>query len=472
MTRPAPLLRVLAVLAAAGLGAACGGPRPPVNVLLVVLDTARADAFSAYGNGRAATPVFDHLADEGVVYTDARSTSAWTVPAHGSLFTGLYPSRHGAHGEHVFLDPEQITLAELLAPTHATAAFSENPQVSGGRGFTQGFDHFEETWREMHSASDVPATDERAVAWLAGRDRSRPFFVFVNFIAPHLPYAPPQPFQDAFVPPGLLPPDEVERLRHFDEWDARLYMTGQLSLSPAQVEALRGLYRAEVSFADARVGRLVEELRRERVLDRTLVAVVSDHGENITDHGLMEHQFCLYDTLLRVPFLLRLPGTFEGGERRAAPVQLVDVAPTVLEVAGVPRESWPPFEGVSLVGGNPPPDRPQVAEYMRPLAQRWRFQRVAPDFDFDPFERRLKAVVVGRMKLIRPETGAAELYDLAADPGEEHDLAAERPELVAELSHWLDAWAAARPAAGGTGPAGEKLDEETRRALRALGYLD
>jgi arylsulfatase A-like enzyme len=456
-------------LAAAALLAGCGPSRPP-NVLLIVLDTARADAVSAYAGAPAATPVLDRLATQGVLFEAARSTSAWTVPAHGSLFTGLYPSRHGADWEHLMLEPERVTLAELLAPTHATAGFSENPHIGERRGFHQGFATFVDAWRSQKLGSDVAPTDRRVLEWLAARDQSRPFFLFVNFMAPHLPYAPPPPFRERFVPAGA-DPEQVERLAAMNEWSARQYLAGQFTLSAEEIETLRGLYRGEVAFADARVGTLLAALEQEGELDRTLVAVVGDHGENLIEHGLWEHQFCLYETLLRVPLVLRLPGWFEGGRRRAEPVQLPDLAPTILEVAGVPRERWPPMEGLSLASGELPARRPQVAEYGRPVEQRWRFARVDPNFDFSRFDRRLAAVVAGNWKLILSDRGEVELYDLDADPNEQRDRAAEQPDLAAGLRRFLDEWRAKarEPPSGAPTP---PLDEETRKALKALGYVE
>jgi len=434
----------------------------------VVLDTTRADAVSADGGEGAETPTLDRLAEEGVLYTQARSTSAWTVPSHGSLFTGLYPSRHGAHHEHLKLDPQMTTVAEALAPEYATAGFSENPHVSRGYGFAQGFEHFEETWRGRPAATAVPPTADRVMAWLRARDRERPFLVFINFMTPHLPYAPDRRFERRFVPAGA-DPKLVEGLRRFNEWDARLVMTGRRTLSPEQVSLLRDLYRADVAFADFRLARVVVELARERALDHTLVAVVGDHGENITDHGLMEHQFCLYDSLLRVPMILRLPGTFDGGRKLDAPVQLVDLAPTILQVAGVPKERWPVFQGVSLVDHPPPADRPEVAEYMRPSGQRWRFERVAPGFDFSRFDRRLRALVIGRWKVIVPEGGTPELYDVVADPGELHDVAAEHPDVVDRMATWLERWSQGDRHV--TGEGAPRVDPETKKALEALGYV-
>jgi len=473
-----------AVLAVSLFVACAPRPEPPPrvpNVLLVVLDTTRADAVGADGDvfGAATpvapprTPVLDRLAAEGTLFTHARSTSAWTVPAHGSLFTGLYPSRHGAHHEHLLLDPEQITLAELLASTHQSAGFSENPHIGAPKGFAQGFATFVETWRGQPSAAAVPPTDRLAREWLAARDRGRPFFLFVNFMAPHLPYAPPPEFQNLFVP-SFVDPELLARLRAMDEWAARAWITGELTLSPEELDLLRGLYRAEVSFADARLGHLLAALAAEGELDHTLVVVVGDHGENLGDHGLMEHQFSLHDTLLRVPLVLRWPGGVAAGVRREDPVQLVDVFPTVLAAAGIPRESQPPNEGLSLLG-EIPSSRPQVAETMRPESQRWRFERVAPDFDFTPFDQRLRAVIVRDRKLILPERGNPELYDLGVDPGEAHNLALAEPELVGRLTAWLEEWTArARqpgPGTAGSPSEGPELDEETRRALEALGYL-
>ena len=168
--------------------------------------------------------------------------------------------------------------------------------------------------------------------------------------------------------------------------------------------------------------------------------------------------------------ILRLPGVVAAGLEDPAPVQLVDVLPTVLEAVGVPRELWPAIEGESLLRGSPPPDRPVFAEYMRPTEQAKLFAKVDPDFDFAPFDRRLKSVQVGDMKLIEADRGPVELYDLGADPGETRNLAAERPDLVAELRQRLEAFAGEwTPAATTEEPI---LDEETREALRALGYLD
>jgi hypothetical protein len=159
------------------------------------------DAVSAYGDARAQTPKLDALAEDGVRFANARATSAWTVPTHGSLFTGLYPSTHGAHHESQRLDASQLTLAGLLKPTHATAGFSENPHIIPENGFAQGFDVFDLTWRQprrRRSRRPHPII-VHARRWLEKRDRSRPFFPFINLITPPLPYDPPGDVLDRFT---------------------------------------------------------------------------------------------------------------------------------------------------------------------------------------------------------------------------------------------------------------------------------
>jgi arylsulfatase A-like enzyme len=454
------------------LGAACrSAPSGPPNVLLVVFDTARTDAFSYFGRGGTQTPVFDGIAAKGVVFPKARSTSAWTLPSHASLFTGLYPSRHGATHESHLLASERVTMAEVLAPTHETAGFSENPHIGRAKGFAQGFGHFDETWRLRGQRGEAAPTIEHVLEWLRGRGPAsdRPFFLFINLMDPHLPYVPPEPFASQLASNGFEP-ERVRRMRDVNEREARLYMTGRLRFTPREFEILRALYDAEVAFSDSRAGRVLNELQTQGLLDHTLVILVADHGENIGEHELMEHQLCLYETLLRVPIAFRLPGVFEGGEVREAPAQLVDVPPTVFEVLGVPQESQPPMEGTSLLGNDPPATRPLYAEYMRPIRQKARFLAVNPVFDFTRFDRRLRSIQVGDLKLITSDRGDVELFDLSDDPGENVNLSEERPEVVETLKGQLGRWL---EAGGSASPVHEPaLDPETIEALRELGYME
>jgi arylsulfatase A-like enzyme len=443
-------------------------PVSPPNLLVIVLDTARPDAIGAYTEARAHTPTLDALAHTGVLFTNAHSTSAWTLPAHGSLFTGLFPSRHGAHWEGSGLSEELTTLAEILAETHETVGLSENPHIIAAKGFAQGFDRYAETWRARRGPKLPPTTLELFARWLDERDPERPFFAFVNLMTPHLPYMPPEEHRRRFIDPALQA--RASELTDFGESDARDVMMGRRELPPSDLQLLRELYLADLSFADERVGEAFDMLRAAGELEQSFIIVTGDHGENIGHHGLMEHQLCLYETLLRVPLILRLPGVFEGGERRDDPVQLVDLLPTVLDVFGVPEERRPHSEGRSLLGAAIPADRPIYAEYMRPEPQKRLFLKRDPGFDFSPYDRRLRSIQVGSLKLIASDRGERELYDLARDPDELHDLSAARPEDAARLAAQLDSWARnLAPRAAQPAPA---IDPEARRALRELGYTD
>ncbi len=446
----------------------------PLNVALVVLDTTRADAVEGYGarnanaGAPAHTPTIARLAREGALFENARTTSAWTLPSHGSIFTARFPSRHGAHAEGDAIASELTTLGDLLGRTHAAAGFSENPHIVEARGFARGFDHFEETWREPHARDASPPTEERVAQWLAARDREEPWFLFINLMTPHLPYAPPDRYVERFAP--TLSPEIVENFRSVEEGHARMQIMGQLGFKRIDFSILRALYRADVAWADERLGDIVKLLERADDLDDTLLIVVSDHGENIGHHGLMEHQFCLYESLLRVPLVVRWPEGFEPGSVRSDDVQLVDLLPTILEALDWPREEWPVVEGRSLIADPAEREpRPVYAELMRPIAQEPLYRAIDEEFDFAPFLRRLKSIQVGNLKLIASENGEAELYDLARDPGERVDLARQRPEdverLRAQLLEWSGGW---EPRRGDEAA----IDDETREALRALGYAE
>lgn len=438
------------------------------NVLIVVLDTVRADAISAYGGSGAHTPHLDALAADGTLFEKARAVSSWTLPNHATLFTGLYSFQHDAHHETDRLAGKQTTLAELLSATHTTAAFSENPHIIRAKGFAQGFDSFEETWRDRGAAGRW-GTVEAFREWLASRDRSRPYFAFVNLFTAHLPYAPPDPWLERFFTPEELASGLVHRMTAFGESEARRYLVGELKI-PARIwDVLRRLYLADTASTDDRLGKILAALREDGTADDTVVVVISDHGENLGEHGLAEHQFALYETLLRIPMVLRYPGVFDGGEVRRGPVQLVDVAPTILDLVGAGSETWEHLAGRSLVEGDPPAERPVLGETFRPIQQWALYARAHPDFDFAPFDRRLKSLQVGTLKLIASDRGELELYDLAEDPGELTDLVADRPDDVKRLRRLLrDVVPEWTPRGGGEAPS---LDAETAEQLRSLGYI-
>jgi len=325
-----------------------------------------------------------------------------------------------------------------------------------------------ETWRSTPPMTITRSWEEFLAARTGEAAGERPFFLFVNILDPHLPYRPPPAFARATLPAGTSD-EQRHRATMVAMPQAVGHMAGTAPLDDEALATLRGLYAAEVSYADTRIGGLLDLLRETGELDRTLVVWTSDHGENIGDHGLMDHQFCLYETLLHVPLILRLPGRFEGGGLEDAPAQLVDVMPTILDAVGIERERWPTMDGTPLGPEGLPPDRPVIAQTRRPLSQRAIFAEHAPGFEFARFDHRLTSIQVGQHKLILTDDGEAELYDLQADPAEARDRADEDPARVEELRTLLQKQGLA--SAPGPVQATPELDQATVEALRALGYL-
>lgn len=453
-------------LAAAFSFAGCSGTERP-NVVLVVLDTTRADHFSAYGYPRATTPGFDAFAERSIRFDRAFATSSWTVPSHASLFTGLYPMTHGATQESQYLAADAETLAELLADDgYETAAFSNNAWVGEKTNLTQGFAHVGEMWRQRGPGQAV-RTNRAVVEWLDARDSDRPFFLFVNYIEPHWTYSAPRPWQDRFLFPGVT---AAERKRaNFGVVDWYLDRDGVSErLLPIRV----GLYDAELAWVDAALGQLLEMLRDRGLEDSSLIVVASDHGENLGDNGHQGHSFTLYDSTLRVPLAIRPPGGRGAGSLRTDPVQLADVFETIVTAAGVSPGSAR-RAGVDLLGAPLPNDRPLIAEYYYPAQFLSYFPEAARSgAELEPFRRRIRALRIGSHKFIWGSDGRHELYDVAADPGETRDLSGSAPATAARMQAALEALVA-RYAVDTAPPAPPEgvLDPDIEANLRELGYL-
>jgi arylsulfatase A-like enzyme len=447
------------------------GGEPP-DVLLVVVDTLRADVPSFSGApGAVPTPVMDALAAGGTVFTRCRAPSSWTKPSTASLLTGLQPAEHGALGFESVLPGEAATLAEVLrAAGWRTAAFADNPFVSPEFGFAQGFDAF--TGRHpsplargtllLKAAGQVrlrlaggaaysfgPGVDlgaDRvlgdAAAFLAAGGEGRPGFAYCHLIEPHYPYTPPPPFDGGR--PRVDPPHSSGILP-FDSFPA---------VAPADAAIMKANYLGEARSVDAALGRALEALRRAGRLDRTLVVLTSDHGEEFHEHGGWTHGQSLYEELVRVPLVVRAPKGGPGaGLRVEAPVSLVDAMPTILDLAGVASSARP--SGRSLV----------------PLLRGERMEPVPCFAEIAAGPVGARAVFLGNEALVvsrKSGTEAVQLFDLAADPGEKAPLAAGGAKEAA-LRALLDR-AFESMAAGALRGATRPFDEETRRALRAIGY--
>ncbi len=457
--------RLLAAVLAGSFLIACGGGAPP-NIVLIVVDTARADRFTFDGYARPTTPRIAALAAEGAIYERAYTPAPWTLPAHASLFTGMYPSSHGADGTHPRLDVARPTLAERLRDAgYRTVAYVENPWVAKAYRFDRGFDKFDEIWRATDapdgSAAELVALNVQR--FLEERrddvvERERPFFLFINYLEPHLPYNPPEPERGRFLEPPVDAP-RVERLRAFKTPEELRYILGLSDLSAADVKILSDLYDGEIAYCDRRVGEIADMLRRQAMLDDTVFVVTSDHGEAIGEHRMLDHKMSVYDEVLRIPMVVRYPKAIAPGQRIRRPVMLQDLYPTLLSFAGVgagptahggpaagalPLPEMAPLPGVR--GLAPGPERPVLlGEFARPpfvQVMRENF----PKADLVPWDRALVAWHEGTGKLLWGSDGRHRLFDLAGDPGELHDLAPGDAERVKALAARVDAWLA-RPGA-------------------------
>ena len=472
-----------ACVPAAILGAGCVGawsdrarsfhelPQPPApadapardrpNVVLIVLDTVRAANLSAYGYPRRTSPRLDALAAEGVRYSNATTPGAWSLPGHASLFTGLFPSEHGVGlsspdaGASSALDAAHVTLAEALAEQgYATAAVSANPLISPAFNLDQGFRYLDarraarglnryqpllrrvENWlpravlaapfewyfRPEHRTGDQVTA--AALEWLQlRRPPGQPFLLFLNYMDAHPPF--------------------VRRPEFEAGWDEALH--GDLG------QRRVALYDSGIAFADHEVGRLLDFLRAQPDSDRNWIIVTSDHGEMLGEHGQTGHHCALFQELLHVPLIMRFPRAAgpPPGTVDDRPVQLVDIAPRILDALGL-----------SLPGRRPPARASMLAMTVC---------KCAPGHAALHGEAS-EAVLMDGYKYVEETGRPPRLFDLRRDPGEQENLSARLPDqqarLRAELEGWRGSLAAVR-----SPPADEARRKEREEALRSLGYL-
>jgi arylsulfatase A-like enzyme len=452
---------VLACLPAL-LSAACSEPEagPPASLVIVSLDTTRADRLGAYGAERPTTPHLDALAEHALLFETARAPAFNTLVSHASLFTGLFPRAHGATpvGEARRLPSAARTLAEdLSAAGWQTAAFTTHADwLSAGFGMDQGFEHFDASW------DGAPAVLERARAWLERRDRTRPFLLFVHLFDVHSdddtgrPYRAPDAVRGRFT--GRYP----DRMRDWQSEPVRgsIFLEGvrrgRIDLLDGEIDELRAQYDEGLLGLDRDLGPFLEQLRAGQAPEAWL-CVTADHGEEFLEHGGLLH-VGVYEEILRVPWLLVPPAATAdawGTPRRLPePVSLVDVRPTLLGLVGVEP-------GSASHGRNLAPWLRGEAEMPAPMG----------------FPVGTRGLILDEMKLLRRQGGAWELYDLETDPAEQHDLAGtpEGDALVASLLAELERLDGAHTELAESLHAAEEetgvaLDPDALRRLEELGY--
>ena len=426
-----------------------GGASP--NVLLVTIDTLRADHLGAYGYPRPTSPGIDRLAARGVLFRHAESVQSATWPALTSLHTSQYPSAHGVIWNGWHLREGVPTLAGLLmARGYDTSAFLTNMTRARHAGFSRLF----RALAADQATMDALATDG-AIEHLA-RVGDRRFFLWLHLISPHADYAPPPPHDNAFTGADRSPlTGSLAQLVDLRARGARL--------ADADVAHVVGLYDGEVAYADAQVSRLLDALRERGLEERTLVVVTADHGEDLHDHNrYFFHSPSMYSSSLHVPLVLSWPGVLPRGGRTDHPASLVDLAPTVLSLLGLPSPSS--FQGVNLLPGMGLPPRPSRSVAYSETSGRIFAARTAEwRFVYNPAKLQPEAPG-GRYPI-----GEVELFDLRADRREQNNMASRRPDLVERFRADLLAWKLRYLREGGAPD--QVIDDETREELKALGYI-
>jgi len=466
-TLPLTLLGLLAYTA-------CGGPdsapspshdlrepvaRPP-SIVLVTMDTTRADHLGCYGDDAARTPHLDQLARESVLFSQAIAQAAVTPVSHASILTGLEPYHHGLrvlHGtQSNRLAEDKVTLAEVLRDAgYRTAAFVSAFPAGSRFGLAQGFETFDEQFEKPPGKQTVSpggivntgltqrradATTDRALAWLA--QETGPVFLWVHYFDPHDPLIqPPASFLEQFP-----------------------------KASGSEEDRLRELYDIEVSYMDREIGRLLEGVQSTLGLDRTMTIVTADHGQGLGDHDWWTHGI-LYQEQIRVPLLIRLPGdegaAASAGKRVDSTVRSIDLVPTVLEAAGIPRDAWPdPLDGRSLVHllqpGTTEGDRIAYADSINRLT--YNSTRTIQDVKDDV----LFALVRPPWKYIHHllHRDDSELYNLDQDPGETTNLYSDLPDVVKGFQIELKQRHVMPRSQS------EPRDDDTSKRLESLGYVN
>lgn len=479
-------------------------PASRPNILWITWDTVRADHTQLYGYDKPTTPNLAAWAQDARVFADCVSPGPTTTLTHGTWFTGLYPSEHGAtdlltreHNERS-LDGKLTTLAELLRGAgYQTYVFSANPNISASFGFTRGFDVEEHPWDEKYvnramaivqdklqgdMSSELPITlqsntkmrewaikasgelHEKALTqWLAQRDRSRPYFAFLNYMEAHRPYIPARAARQRLMTPAQIEASYQVDRSWISTW---AYTFGLKEYTPEEIELTRLTYDATLTELDEHFKKLMEALQAQGALDNTVVIVTSDHGELLGEHHMLDHQYAVHEELLRVPLIIHHPRLFPAG-REERPVSTLDLFPTLLEVAGAARPANLPARGVSLL--RPLAERDRFAEY--PRAFETAFQTVGrayPQLEPQKWRRSLRAFYRGCYKAIWASDGRHELFDLCTETGGAMPLT-DQPHVLADMLKELDRFLTGLRAAAGGG--GAPVDPGHLKHLKPIGYV-
>ncbi len=456
-----------------GPGEAPGNEATQPNLILISIDTLRPDHLGCYGYERPTSATIDSLAQRGVVFDHAFAQASWTLPSHMSMFTSMYPHTHQVEDQGASLAEGIATAAEALSESgYSTDGFVSWIFLSSRFGFDRGFDRYDEIvpGRKIVDGRPKPfypdvttLVDSVLVNFVDAQPTpgtESPFYLFLHIFDPHIDYDPPLEYAQIFDP-------SLESTERGSFQFLQNYIAGRTAEVPqlpdGALEQIRALYDGEIRHVDDQLSRLFGRLRAQGLLENTIVMLTSDHGEEFMEHGSIEgHQWTLYDEVLHVPLIICFPDGRGAGTRFDPIVQTIDVAPTLLDLAGIPSPET--FEGRSLrpiLDGKPDLERATTFSQIKRYNQKWALRSR---------EHKLIFTADTEARFAGPIHPGFELYELAVDPTEQDNRFAEGNATADSLKLQLQGWILEK----GTDVAGDspEMTEEEIERLRSVGYIN
>jgi arylsulfatase A-like enzyme len=479
------------------------------HILLITIDSLRADHVSTYGHYRETTPFIDLFAKESTIFRNAYSAANWTGASLASILTGLYPTVHGYTNKRYYIDPDVKSVPSILKDNgYSTICFSNNMYLSSRTGLSRGFEQYlyqgqietngnngpEEhqknsifnnlkqslplryrslakdlydgfdTQKKLTRDDGAFATERAFFKWLSNYNFEKPFFAHIHYQEPHSIYFPPQPYRKRFFRGSWL--EESKYL----EFDHMGYFAGQLDFTEEQVEHYKELYDGEIAYTDWRLGRLFKFIQSQKIMDDTVVIITSDHGENMGENGYFWHAFCLLDSLIKVPLLIRYPDWFTMDKWNENIVQTVDIVPTLLDGIGVDWQYAQDQQGVSMLNGTPRTAAMTETYTPEMMIDRWLNRRTdLQKKDFQQYIRDLRTFQTEDEKLVWSSDGWHSFFDMKKDPQEFENIYDSSNQQVVNAEKSLKNWFGSfKPhVADDTQPG---FDKRTWEKMRELGY--
>ncbi len=454
------------------------------NILLIIMDTVRAQNISCYGYHKVTTPHLDSMSNQADLFVNAFTPAIWTIPSHASLFTGTFPSKHGALNLHRYLTDKYTTLADLLSSNgYETAAFSNNYFISlDNFGLNRGFLKVEGKQqrnnfisRFLHKGINLLTQSEDSGAaytnkllrkWICHeRDQQKPFFLFANYMEAHAPYIHiPKTHISKY-----LSKDEILKLKHINQ-DRQKYLTRSITMTEEDFKILQSVYDAQIAYLDHRINELMDILKANNLYKNSLIIITSDHGDLIGEHDLMHHSYCVYDELIRVPLIVKQPDNQYPRKNYNYLVSLIDIFPTIVDLLNIKDERiHMQLQGKNLYTHEGQANRQYIfVECEKPKNE---FEDTYPDFDFSVYDRQLLSIRSQNYKYIWSSDSKNELYDVIQDPREQHNIITTMPGLAIELENHLFQWYNSFEKSSPEAPPEHEINNEIREQLKGLGYF-